>query len=70
MGCELKRETYRRCPKCEHVSTDPVEEGRDFYFRCRNQTCKVGRIYGDNAVMLIIHEEVAPSERNEEESQG
>lgn len=58
MGSELKRDKTRRCPICAHVSTEPIEEGRDFYFRCGNPECSVGRIYGDNAVMLILHENI------------
>jgi len=58
VGGELKRETTRRCPICGRVSTEPKEEGRDFFFLCANPECKVGRIYGDNAVMLILHENI------------
>lgn len=58
MGGELIRDKTRRCPICGHVSTDAVEDGRDFFFRCLNERCKVGRIYGENAVMLILHENI------------
>lgn len=52
MGGELKRPTTMRCPICDYVSCNAIEDGTDFYFRCQNFKCKVERIYGENAVML------------------
>ena len=56
MGIEHRmkdeEENTRRCPWCNHVSTASVQDGRDFYFYCQNPSCKVERIYGDNAVMI------------------
>lgn len=58
MGGELERPTTRRCPICEYVSTTMIEDGRDFYFLCKNFECNVERIYGDNAVMLRADENI------------
>lgn len=58
MGSELEKPTTRRCPICEYVSMTMIEDGRDFYFLCKNFECNVDRIYGDNAVMLRADENI------------
>lgn len=52
----------RRCPICEHLSTDLVQEEVPYvsffagmsgeYFRCNNPKCEVDRIYDFNCVTI------------------
>ena len=53
----------RRCPKCEHLSTECVRDEEPYvsfyaglsgeYFVCKNPECDVDRIYSDDCVVNL-----------------
>lgn len=52
MGGELVGLQSMRCPFCEVVSVESIQDGSDVYFICQNPKCRVNRIYGPATVML------------------